>query len=53
MSIRTQFASANTSYVGADDVAIGRMATAHLIGRGYRRIAHIARVARSSPVSAA
>ena len=29
-------------YVGADDEAIGRLATRHLIERGCRRIAHIA-----------
>jgi LacI family transcriptional regulator len=29
-------------YVGADDEAIGRLATEHLIERGCRRIAHIA-----------
>jgi LacI family transcriptional regulator len=29
-------------YVGADDEAIGRLATGHLIERGCRRIAHIA-----------
>jgi LacI family transcriptional regulator len=40
--IDRQFASANASYVGADDVAIGRMATGHLIERGCRLIAHIA-----------
>jgi len=40
--IDRQFPSANASYVGADDVAIGRMATKHLIERGCRRIAHIA-----------
>jgi LacI family transcriptional regulator len=40
--IDRQFPSANASYVGADDVAIGRTATRHLIERGCRRIAHIA-----------
>lgn len=29
-------------YVGADDEAIGRLATGHLIERGCRRIAHVA-----------
>ncbi|MGA2116405.1 MAG: LacI family DNA-binding transcriptional regulator [Bryobacteraceae bacterium] len=33
---------ASAPYVGADDEAIGRLATAHLIERGCRRIAHIA-----------
>ena len=37
-----RFADAHAPYVGADDEAIGRMATAHLIERGCRRIAHIA-----------
>jgi LacI family transcriptional regulator len=40
--IDRRFAEANAPYVGADDEAIGRMATAHLIERGCRRIAHIA-----------
>jgi len=40
--IDRQFPSANASYVGADDVGIGRTATKHLIERGCRRIAHIA-----------
>jgi LacI family transcriptional regulator len=30
-------------FVGSDDQAIGRLATEHLIERGYRRIAHIRR----------
>ena len=33
---------ATAPYVGADDEAIGRLATNHLIERGCRRIAHIA-----------
>ncbi len=37
-----RFAGAHASYVGADDEAIGRVATKHLIERGCRRIAHIA-----------
>ena len=37
-----RFAGANASYVGADDEAIGRLATRHLIERGCRQIAHIA-----------
>jgi LacI family transcriptional regulator len=40
--IDRRFAGVHASYVGADDVAIGRLATAHLIERGCRRIAHIA-----------
>ena len=39
--IDRRFADSNAPYVGADDEAIGRMATAHLIERGCRRIAHI------------
>jgi LacI family transcriptional regulator len=40
--IDRRFADANAPYVGADDEAIGRLATRHLIERGCRRIAHIA-----------
>jgi len=40
--IDRRFANVNTNYVGADDEAIGRMATSHLIECGCRRIAHIA-----------
>lgn len=40
--IDRRFTEAHAPYVGADDEAIGRMATAHLIERGCRRIAHIA-----------
>ena len=40
--IDRHFADAHASYVGADDAAIGRLATRHLIERGCRRIAHIA-----------
>src|SRR5436309_1557168 len=40
--IDRQFASANAPYVGADDAAIGRLATSHLIECGCRQIAHIA-----------
>jgi LacI family transcriptional regulator len=40
--IDRHFASVNASFVGADDEAIGRLATRHLIERGCRRIAHIA-----------
>src|ERR1039457_2960744 len=39
--IDRRFAGAHASYVGADDEAIGRLATRHLIERGCRRIAHI------------
>jgi len=31
----------NSHFIGSDDQAIGRLATEHLIERGYRRIAHI------------
>ena len=31
----------NVHFVGSDDKAIGRLATEHLIERGYQRIAHI------------
>jgi LacI family transcriptional regulator len=40
--IDRRFADVHAPYVGADDEAIGRMATHHLIARGCRRIAHIA-----------
>jgi len=40
--IDRRFAGAGASYVGADDKAIGLLATRHLIERGCRRIAHIA-----------
>jgi LacI family transcriptional regulator len=40
--IDRRFADAKAPYVGADDEAIGRLATTHLIERGCRRIAHIA-----------
>jgi LacI family transcriptional regulator len=40
--IDRKFPNRNASYVGADDEAIGRLATRHLIERGCRRIAHIA-----------
>jgi LacI family transcriptional regulator len=40
--IDRHFGSVNANYVGADDEAIGRMATSHLIQCGCRRIAHIA-----------
>jgi LacI family transcriptional regulator len=40
--IDRRFAAVNASFVGADDEAIGRLATRHLIERGCRRIAHIA-----------
>jgi LacI family transcriptional regulator len=37
-----RFSDSSAPYVGADDEAIGRMATRHLLDRGCRRIAHIA-----------
>lgn len=40
--IDRRFPGVQASYVGADDEAIGRLATNHLIERGCRRIAHIA-----------
>jgi LacI family transcriptional regulator len=40
--IDRRFSDLQASYVGADDEAIGRLATTHLIERGCRRIAHIA-----------
>jgi len=40
--IDRRFPERRASYVGADDEAIGRLATAHLIDRGCKRIAHIA-----------
>ena len=40
--IDRRFAAVHAPYVGADDDAIGRLATQHLIDRGCRRIAHIA-----------
>ena len=40
--IDRQFKNLDASYVGSDDQEIGRMATAHLIDRGCRRIAHLA-----------
>ena len=40
--IDRRFSESNAPYVGADDEAIGRMATKHLLDRGCRRIAHIA-----------
>jgi len=39
--IDRRFADVHAAYVGADDEAIGRLATTHLIERGCRRIAHI------------
>ena len=40
--IDRRFAELQAPYVGADDQAIGLLATTHLIERGCRRIAHIA-----------
>ena len=37
-----RFPEVRASYVGADDEAIGQLATRHLIEQGCRRIAHIA-----------
>jgi LacI family transcriptional regulator len=31
----------NSHFVGSDDLAIGKLATEHLIERGYKRLAHI------------
>ena len=40
--IDRRFAELQAPYVGADDQAIGRLATSHLIEKGCKRIAHIA-----------
>jgi len=40
--IDRRFTEVHAPYVGADDEAIGRLATRHLIERGCRHIAHIA-----------
>ena len=40
--IDRHFPAVQANYVGADDEAIGRLATKHLLERGCRRIAHIA-----------
>jgi LacI family transcriptional regulator len=40
--IDRRFSQVRAPYVGADDEAIGRLATEHLIERGCRHIAHIA-----------
>src|SRR5690349_14286566 len=40
--IDRRFAELAAPYVGADDEAIGMLATSHLIDRGCRRIAHLA-----------
>ncbi|HEY2017978.1 MAG TPA: LacI family DNA-binding transcriptional regulator [Bryobacteraceae bacterium] len=40
--IDRRFMEAHAPYVGADDEAIGRLATSHLIERGCRLVAHIA-----------
>jgi LacI family transcriptional regulator len=40
--IDRHFQNLEASYVGSDDQEIGRIATAHLIERGCRRIAHLA-----------
>lgn len=40
--IDRRFPNRSASYIGADDEAIGRLATRHLVDRGCHRIAHIA-----------
>ena len=49
--IDRRFPSRAASYVGADDEAIGRLATQHLIDVGCRRIAHLAGPAHTPGVS--
>jgi len=49
--IDRRFPDRAASYVGADDEAIGRMATRHLIDMGCRRIAHLAGPAHTPGVS--
>ncbi len=46
--IDRKFPDLNANFVGMDDVAVGRMATRHLIQCGYRRIAHITGPNRST-----
>jgi LacI family transcriptional regulator len=41
MLIDREFSGFTANFVGIDDVAAGRIATAHLIGQGCRTIAHI------------
>jgi LacI family transcriptional regulator len=48
--IDRRFSGVPAPYVGADDEAIGRIATAHLIERGCRRIAHIAGEPRTTGI---
>src|SRR5215471_19865911 len=48
--IDRRFSDVQAPYVGADDEAIGRIATAHLIERGCRRIAHIAGEPRTTGI---
>ena len=48
--IDRRFPTLQAPYVGADDEAIGRLATAHLIERGCRRIAHIAGQQRTTGI---
>jgi LacI family transcriptional regulator len=47
--IDRRYATAGASCVAADDQAIGRLATQHLIERGCRRIAHLAGPQQTTP----
>ena len=40
-SLTAIFPGFKTNFVGVDDVAVGRIATEHLIDMGCKRIAHI------------
>jgi LacI family transcriptional regulator len=48
--IDRRFSDVQAPYVGADDEAIGRIATNHLLERGCRRIAHIAGQPRTTGI---
>jgi LacI family transcriptional regulator len=48
--IDRSFASSTASFVGVDDVAVGKMATEHLIQIGCERIAHIRGPATSTGI---
>src|SRR4051812_31496286 len=48
--IDRSFNSSNASFVGVDDVAVGRMATEHLIHIGCERIAHLRGPATSTGI---
>ncbi len=48
--IDRSFASSTASFVGVDDVAVGRMATEHLIQIGCKRIAHLRGPATSTGI---